>query len=171
MKPTGNSPNIPNFHMHKESLKNIEPLVSCWSLKYWPHVGSMQMKWYVTSIFSSLSLASPTTAVVQFKTRCSNLWVSTVKMFNPFLGSFSKNVSVLNQVFFPAGLTTPARGGVTWKTLMTWSGNTATTDTAAGTGGTPSKPPPQSQPLGPTPGRHPSSTTKSLGTTYEELRS
>ena len=101
MKPTGNSPNIPNFHMHKESLKNIEPLVSCWSLKYWPHVGSMQMKWYVTSIFSSLSLASPTTAVVQFKTRCSNLWVSTVKMFNPFLGSFSKNVSILNQVFFP----------------------------------------------------------------------
>ena len=39
--------NIPNFHMQKEALKNIEPLVSYLSLKCWPHVGSTQMKWYV----------------------------------------------------------------------------------------------------------------------------
>ena len=39
--------NIPNFHMQKEALKNIEPLVSCTSLKCWPHVGGTQMKWYV----------------------------------------------------------------------------------------------------------------------------
>ena len=39
--------NIPNFHMKKEGLKNIEPLVSYSSLKCWPHVGSTQMKWYV----------------------------------------------------------------------------------------------------------------------------
>jgi len=44
-------------------------------------------------------------------------------------------------------------------------------DTAAGTGGTPSRPPPQSQPLAPMPGHHPSSTTKSLGTTHAELQS
>merc|ERR1719410_2415735 len=44
-------------------------------------------------------------------------------------------------------------------------------DTAAGTGGTPSKPPLRYQPLAQTPGHHPSSTTKSLGTTHAELQS
>ena len=85
------------------------------------------------------------------------------KFSTAFLEVFLKMCQYLTKCFFTAGLTTLVRGGVTWKTLMTCSGSTRTRDTAAGTSGTPSRPPSWSQPLARMPGHHTQFNNKVFG--------